>query len=119
MTKNESRTMDEKMLRDLITEAELQDIENTLRQVKEPPTSLPVTGIDLRYPPKSHQIHAYTPQLRAGEPRKLATFYNAGSGGGPLARTLELAVRYLDLLPVAVRLLRERDEATDAPIRKG
>ena len=100
------RTADEHTVLNLSDE-ELREIDTTLQQLKSPPTSIPVTSIELRYPQKSHVIYAYAPATRGGAPRKLATFDHAGSGGGPLARTLELAVRYLDLLPVAVRLLQE------------
>lgn len=111
---SEPTTMAEKVVQDL-TEEELQQIDETLTQLKNGGFSQPVTDVDLKYPHKSSEVVAYAPATRGTEARKLATFYAAGQGGGTLARTLQLAVRYLDLLPVAVRQLRKFESAATQP----
>lgn len=104
----EPQTMVEHMVLNL-TDDELGTIEKTLALLKtgDGGHSPTVQSIELRYPPHSQEIHAVVPATRGADEVKWAEFYFKGANGSNLARTLELAVRYLDLLPVAVALLRE------------
>jgi hypothetical protein len=99
------QTADERAVLDLTPE-ELEKIADTLRNLKNNKFSLPIPEIKLTYPQKTSTVIAWNPATRDRSDVKMATFYMAGQGGGALAETLQLAVRYLDLLPVAVAMLR-------------